>query len=44
MTFEIDDSDDQDLGEPEYCPACGNQKTLVIRWPDQEDQRGRGDT
>lgn len=45
MMFEIDDDPyDQDPGEPEYCSACANPKTLVITWPDQEDQRGRGDT
>lgn len=46
MTFEVveHEPDDQEepFYEPEYCPACGCPDTLVIRWPDQEDQGGGG--
>ncbi len=39
MAFEVaDETDDREPEKPEYCLACGRPDSIVVTWPDQEEE------
>jgi hypothetical protein len=31
--------DDNEVAGPEWCPGCGRQLTVIVRWPEDPDYR-----